>query len=415
MDQDSPEFLTARAAAERLGVKLQTLYAYTSRGLLRSVPGGQGPSRLYPRADVERLHARDRTRRQPPPPGGAPLRFGEPSLDSSITWLSETDGPVYRGHPALALAARDVPFEAAAELLWSGELPATLPRWDAEDLGLSIPRIRGVLPAKTPALAFLPVFVAALGSHDPDRFDSGVGAVLPRARRLLRRCAAALALVSDSKRIDAALGAPSVAESLALALGVRVNRRSVAAINKALVLLADHELNASTYAARVAASTHSDIYSCVNAGLAALAGPRHGAASERVFALIREIGRPEHAAEVLRDRMRRAENIPGFGHTVYRQQDPRAQPLLQAARALAPRSLVVRTVDATVSAMRTAGRPHANVDTALVALAGALGIGPVETPALFAIARMAGWIAHALEQYEVGFIIRPRARYLEQT
>ncbi len=135
----------------------------------------------------------------------------------------------------MTLAASDVRFEAAAELLWSGELPSTPLRWEVEDLGLSIPRIRGVLPAKTPALALLPVFVAALGTHDPDRFDSGVSAVLPRARRLLRRCAAALALASDSKRIDAALGAASVAESLALALGVRANRRSVDASNKALV------------------------------------------------------------------------------------------------------------------------------------------------------------------------------------
>ena len=133
-----------------------------------------------------------------------------------------------------------------------------------------------------------------------------------------------------------------------------------------------------------------------------------------MFALVQEIGRPERAASVVRDRLRRGEHIPGFGHLVYAGPDPRAQPVLASARALAPRALAVRVVEALIDAMRDAGRPEPNVDTSIVALAAATGIPPESTPALFAIARMAGWTAHVLEQYGAGFLMRPRARYLEQ-
>ena len=411
MDPHS-EYLSSREAADRLGVKLPTLYAYTSRGLVRSLPGERGPARRYLRADIERLRARGESRRGGPPAGGGALRFGEPVLDSSITWLSD-QGPMYRGHLAVDLAARDLPFESAAELLFCGELPEAVPNWQTSDLGVPLEALRELVPAGTPVLSILPIVVAALGARDPDRFDVRPEAVLPRARRTIRRCAAALALASEPERLDDALAAPTVAESLALALGAPPRPRRLRALDRALVLLADHELNASTFAARVAASARADLYGCLGAGLATVAGPRHGGASARVWALVREIGRPERATEVLRERLRRGELVPGFGHVVYRGRDPRTDPLLATARELAPRSRAVLTVEAVIAAMQGAGRPEPNVDVAIVAASAAIGLPPAATPALFAIARMAGWTAHALEQYELGFIVRPRARYMD--
>ncbi len=153
------------------------------------------------------------------------------------------------------------------------------------------------------------------------------------------------------------------------------------------------------------------MYACSLAGLAALQGPRHGGASEQVAALIAEIGLPERAEAVVHERVRRGDFIPGFGHMIYSGPDPRTAPLLETARSLAPQSRVVLTVGALIQAMARAGRPPANVDTALVALGGALGVPPGALPAIFGVGRLAGWVAHALEQYGGG-LLRPRARYV---
>ncbi len=411
--QDGPAgaYLSAAQAAGRLGVKLATLYAYTSRGLVRSVPSGGGPARRYLQADIERLRSRSEARSGAATPAGGALRSGEPLLDTAIAWLGD-EGPVYRGRLATALAERES-FESVAELLWTGELPGDPPRWSADGLGLPRRALAELLPPGTHPLAALPIAAAALGARDADRHATHAAFVLPCARQLIRRLTAALALTAAPARLDEALAAPSVAESLAIALAARPGRRAVRAIDRALVLLADHELNPSTFAARVAASTHADLYACLGAGFAALGGPRHGGASERVAALLAEIGRPERAAEVVRARLRRGELIPGFGHAVYRGTDPRAAPLLASALELAPRLRAVRTVEALIRAMRAARRPPANVDTALAALGPALGLPSERTPALFAVGRLAGWVAHVLEQYE-GPLIRPRARYLQE-
>lgn len=403
------EYLDARSASELLGIKRETLYAYASRGLVQSVPGEQGPGKRYRRADLERLRARRASRRGEPAPIGSPLRFGEPVLDSSVSWLGDA-GPVYRGHAALDLAEKDTPFETVAELLWSGDIPDDPPGWRAPATPLPVAELHALLPDEPTPLSCMMVTAAVLGASDRGRFDTRPVAVIPRARALIRTLAASCALGAHPERFEAALQAPSIAGAVAIAIGARQNPQTTRALNRALVLLADHELNASTFAARVVASTQSDLYACVQAGLAALQGPRHGAASEQVAALVAEIGLPERAETVVHERMRRGEQIPGFGHLVYSGPDPRTAPVLEAARSLAPQSRVVRTVGALVDAMARAGRPAANVDTALVALGGALGVPPGALPAIFGVGRLAGWVAHVLEQYEGG-LLRPRARY----
>jgi citrate synthase len=401
--------LSAAEAASFLGVQRRTLYAYVARGQLRSVPG-RGNARRYLREDLERLRARQLARSGHGPVAAGALRWGEPVLDSAITAVAP-GGIRYRGVALGELVAAGVRYEAVAELLWGGDLDVAPPPWPRQGLPRSLARL--ARPGAGP-LAHLALAVSAMAVADVDRGADEGPAALARARGLVPRLAAALSLAWDPARVPAALAAPSVAEICARALGARRGAAGVRAIDRALVLAADHELNASAFAARVAASTGADLYACVGAALAVVSGPRHGAAPDRVEALVAEAGAPARAAKVVRERLRRGEDVPGFGHPLYPSPagDPRTAPLLDAARELAPRDRRVQTVLAVVDTMAEAGREAPTLDYGLVAVACALGLPPGAASGLFAVGRSAGWIAHALEQRAAGFMLRPRARYV---
>jgi citrate synthase len=414
------EFLTAVEAAVLLDVKLSTLYAYTSRRLIQSHPAERGRSKRYRRADLERLRARRDARAGHAPLAAGALRWGEPVLDSSITALSPERGPIYRGRAAVDLAEQDQPFEAVAELLWTGEAPATDPQarertrylWGPRGFGVPPEMLPSLLPdPPLPPLTALSLLVPMLASRDPGRFTQRPDAVTPRARSLIVRMAAALGLAGGRERLATALAAEGVAETLWAALAGRGGSDEVRALNRALVLVADHELNTSTFAARVAASAGADLYACVQAALATLSGPRHGGASERIEALVSEIGRPEDTERVVHERARRGEPIEGFGHPFYPDGDPRAATLLGLASELAPAASAVRTCLSLVDVVTRSGGGGATLDLGLVALAAALELPPGSAAGIFAVGRCAGWVAHSLEHYQAGFLLRPRARH----
>jgi citrate synthase len=477
--------LSSAQAAALLGIKLETLYAYASRGLVKGLPGARGRGRRYRREDLEPL----RTRSAGPAAGA--LRFGEPVLDTRITRMT-ADGPAYRGHLATDLVRDGVPFEAVAELLWTGAPPAAAPRvrWPGgRDLGPALDArvLAPLLPAGGPPLAAWALALPVLAAADPLRFDTRPEALLARARWLLPRLAASFALALDPRRLPAALDTGDPVLALAIALGLRAptqhvggraasragprgssatwaasrdTRRDLELLRSALVLCADHDLNASTFAARVAASTGADLYACLAAALAAFSGPRHGGASEQVELLVQEAGTPERAAAAVGDRLRRGERLPGFGHPLYPEGDPRAALLLECALACAraaarsrraqrpataarrapsarsptvrnsssspssPSSLSspglsgsqrLRTLAAVVSAVEATGRPRANLDVALAATCAALELPLGLGPAIFAVGRCAGWVAHVLEQQRSPSVLRPRARYVGET
>src|SRR5262245_37796076 len=306
-----PEDLGAAEAAALLGVKLPTLYAYVSRGLLQSLPGARGRARRYRRTAVLALRERGPERRA----AAGALRWGEPILETAITAMTP-EGPAYRGHPVAGLVASRAGFEAVAELLWTGELAAQPVRWEpgAEP---DLAPVLACLPPDAPHAASLPLLVAARAARDPGRFDVRPEAVLPRARSLLRLLAAGLALPRAPSRARRAWRAPAIADAVARAFGIEARPERIAAIDACLVLFADHELNASTFAARVAASTQADLHAVVQAGLAALSGPLHGAASDRFEALLAEAVAEGSAARALAERLRRGEAVPGFGHPFY--------------------------------------------------------------------------------------------------
>src|SRR5690606_15351421 len=219
-------------------------------------------------------------------------------------------GPLYRGVPAIELAERGESFESVCALLWDARpAPFTADR---------PPRASRAWRGAARPLERLALALPLMALEDPARFVTSEEAELARARRVILRSVAALA--GDPERASAALAERSVARALAAALGARAS--AAPAIDRALVVAADHELNVSTFAARVVASSGADLYACLSAALAALSGPAHGGMSDRVEAFLAELARPEDAARIVRERLARGDPLVGFGHPLYPSGDP---------------------------------------------------------------------------------------------
>ncbi|MFK0133465.1 citrate synthase [Streptomyces rubiginosohelvolus] len=403
-DQPDPEQhdaprLTTRQAAELLGVKPETVYAYVSRGQLSSVRAAGGRGSTFDAEEVRAL-ARRSGRRDPSPAGG------DLAFRTGIT-LIEDDRCYFRGVDATELARR-YGYEEVAEWLWTGELRPGA-RFAAPDGTLAAAR-RAVeaLPAHSGSTDRLRVAVTAAAATDPLRFDLSPAAVLNSARGLIPTLVGALPV----------LGSPAAeGDSLAAELWSRLTAEpadapSLAVLDAALALLVDHDLAASTLAARVAASARAHPYAVVSAGLGVLEGPLHGAASGLAHRLLREAVDRGSAVPVVADHLRTGRRVPGLGHRIYRGEDPRATVLFellaevpQAAGALAAAREVVATT------ARHAPL-HANIDLALAVLSVSRGMAADAGETVFAVSRTAGWIAHALEEYgERPLRIRPSGQY----
>jgi citrate synthase len=405
--------ISAAEAARLLGVKPQTLYAYVSRGLLRSSSAPHGRARLYAADDVRRLKARSDARRGHTAVAAAALDWGAPVLDSAITRIDPELGPHYRGRAAVALARKAASFESVCEWLWSGSDAAPPPAPLPAALQHALARCADDVPHGAAPLAVLSLLLSLCAVHDLDRHARSAEAEWDRARALLRAMAAGLAL---GRHARARAIEPRRGERLAAlacrALGAAPSPERARAIDQALVLSADHELNVSTFAVRVTASSGADLYACLGAGLCALSGPWHGGMCDRVEALARACERPSRARAVLRERARLGDYVPGFGQPLYPAGDPRGEFLCRRAWRLAPHAPRVAVLRAIAGCMRDDKQPPPTVDFGLCAISAALGLREGAASALFALGRGAGWIAHALEQRAQKKLLRPRARYV---
>jgi len=359
-------WLSADEALRRLAVKPQTLYASVSRGRIAARPDPADPRRsLYRADDVDRLAARPRGRPTSTAVAAEAITWGEPILPTAISAIAHGQ-LIYRGHDAIELS-RTATLEGTASLLWSGAPP-------------EIP---------TTSAASRPVLVALAARAATEPPSTGQGQIALR-----REAASVLATVAD-----ALLGGGSgpLHERLARHLS---RPDATDPLRRALVLLAEHELNASTFAARVTVSTGASLAAGTLAGVAALSGPRHGQAASAIAALAADID-SEHA---LLDWLAEGRAVPGFGHRLYPAGDPRAAELL-AHIAIPPHFAAFAAAAQAV----TGERP--NVDFALAALTAAFGLRPSAPMTIFILARTVGWLAHMLEQAATGQLIRPRARY----
>lgn len=383
------QFLTASEAARRLSVSQATLYAYVSRGMIRSEPSA-GRERRYPAEDIERLIRRRDS-------AGAALDWGAPVLESAITSIGP-EGLSYRGHNALRLA-REASVREVASLLWQSEdaalfaaenLPALGANWGAAESAAA------GLPALERCLALLP---HAAGS-DARAYDLSPTGVALTGARILRLVAGIVAGRPVSSRpIDAVL-----------ADGWRAGAQGRQLIRAALILCADHELNASTFTVRCVASAGASPHLAVLAGLAALRGQRHGGMTERAGAFLEAVHAVPELEREIAARLQRGEVPPGFGHPLYPGGEPRSRLLLDLLdEAGSAAAAAARPIAAAVTAA-TGLLP--NVDWSLGVLGRHLKLETGAALGLFAVGRTIGWIAHAQEQYASGRLIRPRARYV---
>jgi citrate synthase len=383
-------WLTADEAARRLGIRRETLYAYVSRGFVRSQPSaGRTRARRYAREDVERLRRRTEERRDPGKAAARALDWGTPVLESALSYI---DGRrlFYRGQDATALATSRTVQEVAS-LIWTGGFDAPL--------AAARPSPADAVSRMLPFVARAQATLARAGAADPAAGDLRPESVARTGWQLL------LLLT------HVAAGSVDAAIDLTLARAWRTVR-STPLLRAALILSADHELNVSSFTARCVASAGSTPYAVVIAALSALEGTRHGGASARVEAMLAALRSARSLRRAMAERQRRGEAIEGMGHPLYPQGDPRAGALLAMLRNQVGRSGDMSFVLEVMSAARETTGDLPNLDFSLAALARVLRLPAGAPLMLFALGRTIGWIGHAIEQYATGQLIRPRARYV---
>lgn len=393
--------LTTKEAAELLGVKPETVYAYVSRGQLssRRVAGGRGST--FEAAEVEALARRNRR-----DSGGTPASGGELAVRTRIT-LIESDRYYFRGVDATELATRHS-YEEVAEWLWTGTLRPGITFTAPESSVATARRAVEALPEHTGPTDRLRVAAIAAAVADPLRFDLSEDAVLGTARSLIPTLVAAL----PARRGHRDEG-PLAHRLWARLTGRDADEASLRVLDTALALLVDHDLAASTLAVRVAASARAHAYAAVSAGLGVLEGPLHGAASGVAHRLLMDVLDEGDAAPVIADELRAGRRVPGLGHRLYPGEDPRARVLfglLEDIPRAAPALAAARDIVATTARHTPL---HANVDLALAVFTASSGMQATAGETIFAVARTAGWIAHALEEYgERPLRMRPSGHYV---
>ncbi len=424
--------LTAGEAAAQLGVKLGTLYAYVSRGWLKSYRRKVGRQALYRRSDIEALRgviAPERgVRARSLPDASSWVTVAQPPTDGSSTGVivaesgisSIIDGQLaYRGYPIEELVER-ASFEEVCLLLWSGERPRAE---EVDHLRAAIaaaripPPVIAALAAvgdDAPPLLRLAVMMPSLAAAEhrlPARSR------IDQARMIITVLPLGLAMLAHSHAGEAggarAAGLPGMAVSLckrSLGAFAEADRE---ALDHVLVACAEHELNASTFAARVVASTGADLYASVLAGLCSLSGPIHGGACDRIESMFADLDGGTRVEQALEAFSAKHSLPPGFGHTIYPDGDPRAALLKRVALVTAKRKgrKLFETALKVEEAVWKSERLRPNLDFYLTVCVRMIGFARGMPAAIFAMGRAAGWIAHSLEQSADNRLIRPRMRY----
>jgi citrate synthase len=369
------EWVARAEALERLGVRAQTLYAYVSRGMIGMQPDPQDSRRsLYSVPDLDRLTARRRRGRKADAIAASAMAWGEPSIPTRISTI-ELGRLLYRGEDAVELS-KNCSLEQVAALLWEERQPIALTNVASDHFaGGSLVALAGLAGSTMASLGRSPASLSADG-------------------------AAAISCLAQSF----GLGASTAPLHQQLAKAWAIDEEGADLIRQALVLMADHDLNASTFAVRVAASTGAAIPACLLAGLATLSGPRHGGATAAT-ALLMQQAEQIGPLGAIQHWLSSGQSLPGFGHPLYPQGDVRAGALMPQMPLDPLMAKLAEVAHATTHQLP-------NIDFALVSMMRIYGL-PSDAPfQMFALGRSIGWVAHAIEQITCGTLIRPRGRYI---
>jgi len=417
------DYLNREQALEVLGIKAATLYSYVSRGFIRAMPQPGGRASFYLREDVEKAKARAEARAGHGPVAASAMRWGEPVIQTGITEITP-QGPRYRARLATDLAREGAGFEGAAEYLWSGHFhddihAAPTIRWPAAPLPAPVPgwlQQAAQLHDSAHILQLMSAVTVALGIAEgtrTERLASGATAV-QSARRLIRALAGTFGFLGKRKAFYALQEGESIASGVLSALEHAQDHDTLSAVQQALVLCADHELNPTTFAARVAASTGADIHSCIGAALGAHFGSLVGSMPDKIEEMFASPVDDKAILATIKRLTEGARNPPGFNHPAYPKGDPRAMLMIETATAVAKpdtRADVQRML-AVLDTAREQFGTLPSIELGLVVLSRALDLPAGSASGLFALGRSAGWVAHVLEQRLAGFLIRPRAKFV---
>ncbi len=407
-DLEHSDFMSSAEALAILGVKPQTLYSYVSRGMIRRICL-DGKNSLYNREDVRRLKARSTARSGHGAVAGGALQWGEPVLVTGITEITK-DGPRYREYLALELAREGYSFESVAEYLWGdNQLQPSAPwSWDT-----SINHIAPQVAALTSAYPnihmrqLLTEIVVLLCIEQTQSFTPQLEPSLPQARALVQALCLAFGFIGPNRRFVAPDKSETIAGYMLRAFGVEAKPAQTRVLDAVLVLLADHEFSPATFAARIAASSGVDLYSCIGAALHVHFGSALGLRCDRVEQALEA----STAAPGQNDNPSPLHIGPvGFSHPLYVEGDPRAREILKLASGLSQHVQASR--DAIQRLENIDGHQGAmSLDAALVVLCRALGLHGRVAGGLLSVSRSAGWIAHVIEQHKQDFMIRPRGKF----
>lgn len=418
-DPDKPpsrDYASAAQAMEILKVRAQTLYAYVSRGWIRSIPQKGQKDRLYLRDDIDRVSTRSLARSGHGPVAASAMNLGEPIFPTSITEITE-QGPRYRGHLAADLVRSGASFETVVELLWTGNAGLPPPVWpvrepSAEFVGLT--QTLTSLQARDNILEAFALVVLMLGMRGGSVTEQlSQGKTLTAAREIMRTIVACCGFVGAAQKYRPMVKGESIVEGLLHAMVIAPTTENSEALTAILILMADHELSPGTLSARVVASAGGTLHSCIASAMCATSGADVGRMYDRMEDFL---GHPQ-AKAVLVKRARllhaRGLSIPGFDHPLYPKGDPRAAQLLEIAQRRQNPSRELRAIFGFIDDIRSTANLLPRQELAIVVLARAMGLPRQVAAALFVLGRLAGWVAHVQEQRATGTLLRPRAKFVD--
>lgn len=411
----SSPYISRAEALRILDVKPATLYTYVSRGLIRRMPRPGRRESLYVLEDVERARSRGSSRSAVGVRAANAIRYGEPIVPTTVTEITPA-GPLYRQRSAVELVAGRLTFEAVAELLWTGVLVPDIAWRQQQPPAAAIAAVRRLArePQAFNVHDIFAVMTLAAGMAMGPSVERGAepSGQLLAARQIIIMLAGCFGMLRERRSYRLPKEGETVAEALAASMDVKATDDVLHALNAALILCADHELNPATFVGRIAASSEGDLHSCIAAAISTNSGTRIARGCDRLEATFRSpsgisrtarsLGTPGVAAEI---------TASGFNHPLYPSGDPRGRCLLDVINRLPDKSAHVRKVLRELESARSRYRMLPRLELSLVVLAMALRLPAGAAAGLYTLGRIAGWVAHIAEQRLAGYLIRPRAKF----